>query len=61
MEKVTVTWTFEQTCTNEISIIKDGVKVASVVNEDDDNTQDDFDTAQFIVDSCNRAEKQGYK
>ena len=60
MSELYVKWHFEQECTNELAIYKDGVKVASIVNDSDSNSAIDFINAQFIVDSCNRAETQGY-
>lgn len=50
-------WTFEQTCTNEIEIQKDGLKIASIVNDENDNTNTDFENAKFICNSCNEHER----
>ncbi len=48
-------WSYEQVCTNEIEIRLDGKKIASIINGNNDNSQEDFDNASFIVDACNRS------
>ncbi len=49
-------WKFEQDCRNSIAIYRRGEKVAEILSDEDESSDEDFETARFIIDACNTKE-----
>ena len=49
-------WTWDQPCINEIVIKRDGNVICSIINDNDNCSEEDFNNAILIVDTMNTAE-----